>query len=122
MGNSGLGMLAVGAVIAIYHHAVTTSLHVPGKVMDAAPDMSPKSRIIVPGYSEPEPQGLAALIVNDPAGGDNCITRNSPALAADPIIASAPSPMLSQAPNQENTRKLPHTERVAARQNAAASL
>ena len=116
----GLGMLAVGAVIATYQ-IITTPLHVPGKVMDATPDMSAKSRVIAPGHSEPEPQGLAALIVNDPSGGDNSVARNSPALAADHVIASAPSPISTQAPDQDNTRKLPHTETVAARQNTAAS-
>lgn len=115
----GLGILAVGAAIATYQ-SVTTPLHVP-KAMDTAPDMSAKGRVITPGYSEPEPQGLAALIVNDPAGGDNPVTRNAPALAANPVVASAaPPPMLAQAPNQDNTRKLPRTESVAARQNTPA--
>lgn len=112
-------MLLVGAVIGTYQ-IVTTPLHVPGKVMDATPDMSAKSRVIAPGHSEPEPQGLAALIVNDPSGGDNSVARNSPALAADPVIASAPPPISTQAPDQDNTRKLPRTESVAARQNTPA--
>ncbi len=115
-------MLAVGAVIATYQ-IVTTPLHSPRKVMDTDPDMSAKSRVIAPGHSEPELQGLAALIVNDPSGGDNAVTRDSPALAANPVIASAPLPMptQTQAPDQDNAHKLPRSASVVARQNTAAS-
>jgi len=116
MGLLGMvGVVGVGAAIVAYQNATP-----PQQVIDTA-DQGVSARkgaiatpVLVASAPEPEPQGLAALIVNDP------VVKSSPVigLTANPLVAGVPAPTLAMAPDpQGDTRKPLRTESVATRKN-----
>lgn len=115
-----LGMVGVGAAIIAYQNAASP-------VVDAAQYQDASARRVAAppalamAVPEPEPQGLAALIVNDSAASSPVVGDAAPLAVSPPVTAPPVQQPNVTAGTQSNPRKPVRTESVATRLPAPAA-